>query len=219
MVAISRIRSALSGVDGALSGEPNDAKQFPDSLHRLVWLPEQPPAQRHELDVDGPTANSPAVGVLRPLLEFPPQGEAALADAFARVQPAGTVLGTTLGEVDVETIAEWHPFHEVGSQWGVYFSASRLLGYAKALFPREEFSKSLPYVWTYVLHHELFHVAVEHAVSQLECLTSKAVYRRAAEMFVVLHEAVGGHRDPQKFGSTVSVPATRRADAPPAGFA
>jgi len=30
---------------------------------------------------------------------------------------------------------------------------------------------------------------------------------------------VGGHRDPQKSGSTVSVPATRRADAPPAGFA
>lgn len=190
MIGIERLRGALADVDGALEGEPRNASSTPAGPHRVVWLPhEAAPLEAIHANEPVRSRSQQPQSHLAPFLDLPAQSEAELGQALAQMQPEGTLLGTPLGDVSAENIAEWHPFHELGGQWGVYFSASRLLGYAKALFPKTHLRNSLPFVWKYVLHHELFHFGLEYAAAQLECVSGTAIFWNAQDVFCLLSEA------------------------------
>ncbi|MDP1916423.1 MAG: hypothetical protein Q8L14_09270 [Myxococcales bacterium] len=199
MIAIDKVRTALSEVDDALAGKPKASSRLPGGPHRVVWIPDQAGPVEALASEDARRNPSPRPpSRLVPFLDLTPQREADLANALAQIQPTGTLLGTPLGETSADAIASCHSFHEFETQWGVYFSASALLGYAKALFPKTPLSKSTPFVWRFVLHHELFHFGIEYAVAQLECMTGKAIYRLAQTFFGDLAEDEYPYNQPEE---------------------
>lgn len=176
MTPVSKIRSGLSEIPGALVSYPpdEDYRGFEQGVV-VETLSEGQGVQAKELtcapispDEDGPEEDQ-EIPEFDPVIEIGPEIEEAI-QAYGG--EAGERIRRSVELHGVEALGWYVSFHYTGVQWGAYISLSGIAYLMCKVF------SALPATWETkahlafhaILNHELFHFATDYAVAQAELM-------------------------------------------------
>jgi hypothetical protein len=200
MQPIQNIRNGLSGIPECLTNLPPEPAYRgigPGTLVSSIWTPGEPNSllsHNPQLDFESAETESEASPEFDPLIEI----GADVDETFPSLNgEAGERIRQSVMLYGMDALGYYVSFHVTGVQWGAYVTASGIAYLVRSAFSSLDapLMTKAQLAFHAILHHELFHFAVDYTVAQSELthqnawwLPAKTVFRRATPNYCVIEE-------------------------------